>query len=205
MALNINNALKRATVKKISNQAPEIAQYILQAITPELVKKLKISPKTNKGKGGNTNYAENIIVDGFKKLNLLDTIIHPNGTQNPPDILLAGKYKVELKSVKKISDRFAFNDSLPDPFTYYCLFVRNNKRFLVISGDVLLTALNSTRVISMYKNILRVRKIGRTSVSNKSLEYYYPRQNLFIRNFLNAIFINGYFDFDNNTIWVSNE
>ncbi len=203
MSLNLVEKLQKAKIKKISKNVPEIIRLIVNTISDSMFDNLSKNIISENGRGGNTNIGENIAIKSFLKIP--NTIAHPNGSQKPPDILLAGKYKVELKSIKNISGMFAFNDSLPRPLTHYCFYVRKEKRMLALRGDILLLALDSERVISIINKIKEVKKIGMTKKIDNVLEYYYPRQNLFIRSFLNAVDVNGYYDFDNNTIWIPNE
>jgi hypothetical protein len=202
MPLDLYNRLKNAKIKKISNSTSEVIRLIVSTISKDTLNDISGNYTTNSGRGGNTNFGENMAIKPFIKIP--NTINHPNGLQKPPDILLAGKYKVELKSIRNINGKFAFNDSIPDPLTYYCFYARKEKRMLSLRGDILLIALNSDRIIKLNLKIQEARKIGRTTKKD-GLEYYYPRQNLFIRSFLNAVEVNGYFDFDNNTIWVPND
>ena len=202
MSINLYDRLQKAKIRPISHNTIEVIRLIVGTINKNMLNDISGNDISDNGRGGNTNFGENMAIKSFIKIP--NTIDHPNGLQKPPDILLAGKYKVELKSIKNINGKFAFNDSIPDPLTHYCFYVRKEKRMLALRGDILLIALNSDRIIKLASKIKEAREIGRTTKEN-ALEYYYPRQNLFIRSFLNAVEENGYFDFDNNTIWFPND
>ena len=200
MSLDLIKSLKSAKVRKVKPDTPEIIKLIVNSTDERVLNRLSAKSKSLEGRGGNTNFGENVVMESFLKIK--KSIAHPNGSQKPPDILLAGKYKVELKSIKDKNGKFAFNDSLPDPFIYYCFYVRKQKRMLALKGDILLVSLDSERASMLFTKMTDVRKLGSTR-KGKALEYYYPRQNLFIRNFLEAVDVNGFYDFDNNTIWVA--
>jgi len=203
-AINIVKRLQSAKIQIVTSKEPDIIRHIVSTMRPDVLKRLSTPPKCLKkgqGKGGNTNYSESIIISAFKALKVRGTKFHPNGSQRPPDILLGGKYKVELKSVKNISSKFIFNDSIPCPATHYCLYARSNRRVLALPGDILLLALDRELVEDVHELVTTARKRGMTRKED-GLAYFYPRQNLFIRNFLHATPVNGYYDFDRNTIWV---
>jgi len=171
---------------------------------PDILDKLATPPKRlrkGQGKGGNTNYSESVLIPAFRSLRVRGTKFHPNGSQRPPDVLLGGVHEVELKSVKGISNQFAFNDSIPCPWAHYCLYARSDRKVIAVRGDVLLLSLDSDLVKDVHGLILKARQRGMTR-KHQGLAYFYPRQNLFVRNFLHAAPVNGYYDFDRNTIWT---
>jgi len=205
-AIDLVKLLERAEVKEVSSRTPEAMKLIASTMTPDLLERLAQPPKRlqkGQGKGGNTNYAESVLIPAFRALRLKGTEFHPNGSQRPPDVLLGGEHEVEWKSVGSLRGNLAFNDSIPSPWIHYCLYARRARRALAIGGDILLLSLDSRLVSDVHEHVRAARRRGMTK-KEEGLAYFYPRQNLFIRNFLHAAPANGYYDFDRNTIWVPN-
>lgn len=203
-AIDIVEYLQRAEVRVPGPDVPDVIRHIVATMRPEILERLATPPKRlrkGQGKGGNTNYSESVLIPAFRALKVRGTKFHPNGSQQPPDILLGGIHEVELKSVKSIGKMFAFNDSIPHPLAHYCLYARADRRALAIRGDVLLLSLDSGLVENVHGLIAAARQRGMTR-KNQGLAYFYPRQNLFVRNFLHAAPVNGYYDFDRNIIWT---
>lgn len=146
------------------------------------------------GKGGNTNYAEEILKETIGTLD--NVITDPNGTQNKPDVLINGE-ALELKTVKKGS--FAFNDSIPGNILYM-LLARHNKKYIILDGKCLTESMDPTQ-INMVTDIV---KSGREAGKSKkdSIAYFYPRINLFIKNIIKYAPCSGFYEWKNKTIWV---
>jgi len=202
--IEIADRLGSAEVRKVRNSTSDVVRHIVSTMSAPVLEKLASKPKrvsSASGKGGSTNYAESVLVPEFLKLGVRNTVAHPNGSQQPPDILLGGKHEIELKSVRRLSVKFAFNDSLPKPWVHYCLYAREEKRALALRGDILLLSLDSDLVTKVCEKVSKVRSLGMTK-KGEGLAYFYTRQGLFIRNFLYAAPANGYYDFDSNILWV---
>jgi hypothetical protein len=197
--IDLIKAISEAQPKRLDAMAPipdPLRRVLMRTFTQELFERLAKPPKRcGQGKGGNTNYAESVLRRHFRKVGKVK--FHPNGSQQPPDVRI-GDLEFEWKSTKTLGSSFAFNDSIPKGGRYYCFYVRQARRALVIPGDVLILGMNEELVIRTHKEIMRAREIGKDS----GLCFFYPRINMFVRNFLRHASANGYFDYDRGVIWT---
>jgi hypothetical protein len=200
-AINLFEAIRAARPVQIGVDAPipeSIRKVLVHTFAPEMFDKLAAPPKRlsrGQGKGGNTNYAESVLKPFFRKIGKVK--FHPNGSQQPPDVRI-GDLEFEWKSTKTLGSSFAFNDSVPRGGRYYCFYVRQARRALVIPGDVLILGMNEEVVVRTHEEIMRARETGKDS----GLCFFYPRINMFVRNFLRHAPANGYFDYDRGVIWM---
>jgi hypothetical protein len=200
-AIDLFEALKKAKPVPISanSPVPELIQRVLvHTFVPELFNQLANPSKRSvrgQGKGGNTNYAESVLKPFFRKIGKVK--FHPNGSQKPPDVKIDDT-EFEWKSAKTLNSNFAFNDSVPKGGRYYCFYVRQAKRAIIIPGDVLVLGMNEEVVIRTYEAIIQARETGK----DDGLCFFYPRINMYVRNFLRHTSVNGYFDFDRGVIWT---
>jgi hypothetical protein len=58
--------------------------------------------------------------------------------------------------------------------------------------------MNEEVIVHMYDDIARARQTGK----DDGLCFFYPRINMFVRNFLKYAQANGYFDYDRGVIWT---
>jgi hypothetical protein len=200
-SIDLIKAIGEATPKPLSAGAPvpdPLRRVLAHAFTPEALEHLARRPKRirgGRGKGGNTNYAESVLTRYFRRAGKVK--FHPNGSQRPPDAVI-GDCEFEWKSAWLLSANFAFNDSVPQGGRYYCFYARNARRALVIPGDVLVLGMNEEVIVRIHEDIARAREAGK----DDGLCFFYPRTNMFVRNFLKYAKANGYFDYDRGVIWT---
>lgn len=149
------------------------------------------------GKGGNTNYAEEVLKETIGTLD--NVITDPNGSQKKPDVLINGE-ALELKTVKKGS--FAFNDSLPDKILYM-LLARYNKKYVIMPGECLLDSMDGAQISEVVEIVKSAREAGKSN--KKSLAYFYPRINLFVKNVIKYAPCSGFYEWEYGTIWIPRE
>lgn len=197
--IDLIKAISEARPKQLDDvvSIPDpIRRVLVHTFTQELFERLATPPKRcGQGKGGNTNYAESVLKRHFRKVGKAK--FHPNGLQRPPDVIIED-CEFEWKSAKSLSSSFAFNDSVPRGGRYYCFYVRAAHRALVIPGDVLVLGMNEEVIVHTYDDIARARQTGK----DDGLCFFYPRINMFVRNFLKYAQANGYFDYDRGVIWT---
>jgi len=199
--IDLVKAISRAKPQPLDMEAPvpnPLRQVLIHTFTQEVFEQLAKRPKrtgSGRGKGGNTNYAESVLMRYFRKAGKVR--FHPNGSQRPPDVLL-DDCEFEWKSAQSLSANFAFNDSVPQGGRYYCFYARKAQRALVVPGDVLVLGMNEDVIVRTHADIARARKMGK----DDGLCFFYPRANMFVRNFLRYAKANGYFDYDRGIIWT---
>lgn len=169
---------------------------IMSLIGKDLIEKLSQEPPDDYkgGKGGNTNYAEEILKETIGTLD--NVVTDPNGTQKKPDVEINGE-ALELKTVKKGS--FAFNDSVPDKILYM-LLARYNKRYIILDGSCLTESMDKEQIIAVTDIVKSGREAGKSK--EKSIAYFYPRINLFIKNVIKYAPCSGFYEWEYGTIWV---
>ena len=184
--------------KEYSDECPfsEEIHKIMCLMDDNILEKLSQEPPSNYkgGRGGNTNYAEEILKETIGTLD--NVIVDPNGTQKKPDVLINNE-ALELKTVKKGS--FAFNDSLPDKILYM-LLARYNKRYIIVPGECLLDSMDGDQISQVVDTVKAARVVGKGN--KKSIAYFYPRINLFIKNVIKYAPCSGFYEWEYGTIWI---
>jgi len=169
---------------------------IMNLIDKDLLEKLSQEPPSDYkgGKGGNTNYAEEILKETIGTLD--NVVTDPNGPQKKPDVLI-NEEALEIKTVKKGS--FAFNDSLPIDILYM-LLARFNKKYIIMNGNCLIDSMDSDQIELVTSIVKNGRKAGKSK--ENSISYFYPRINLFIKNVIKYAPCSGFYEWEYGTIWI---
>lgn len=198
---NLREEIKQSNItiySKYSDECPFSKEIhdIMCLLNSDLLEILSKEPPDDYkgGRGGNTNYAEEILKESIGTLD--NVVTDPNGSQKKPDVLINGE-ALELKTVKKGS--FAFNDSLPDKILYM-LLARHNKKYIITPGDCLLDSMDSEQISEVVDIVKSARKVGKGN--KESIAYFYPRINLFIKNVIKYAPCSGYYEWEYGTIWV---
>ena len=198
---DLRNEIKESKVTiyaKYTDECPfsrEIHE-IMNLINGELLETLSNEPPDDYkgGKGGNTNYAEEVLKETIGTLD--NVITDPNGSQKKPDVLINNE-ALEIKTVKKGS--FAFNDSVPTDILYM-LLARHNKKYIILDGKCLTESMDTDQIEIVTNIIKQGREAGKSK--EDSIAYFYPRINLFIKNVIKYAPCSGFYEWDYGTIWI---